>query len=330
VIRLPFSGFACGRIRRLITRMKSAVVICTRNRPDKLALTLEPISRFQPHDFELLVIDTSDETHREEVKRCVERFGGKYHYRNHRGLGASRNTALGMLTCDIVAFLDDDCVPEKDWLTRLTANFTESGIWAVTGRIISFDETLLFDRVACQDLGLEKRTFGPENIAFNPMEIFRNIAKVFSGQLRAGAPAPYGIGHGGNVAFRRDKLEQLGGFNESFWRASEDIEMFYRVLKAKGRIIYEPGALAVHWHPHITVEQVTRARHAYSQGTAAFMRANLNLRMSCLYLGRLAQLAVKYFQYRLNRQPALAAVYGADLKGWCRGLVSGNPRLPES
>ncbi len=310
--------------------MKSAIVICTRNRPEKLALTLEPISQFQPRDFELLVIDTSDEAKRDEVRRCVEKYGGMYFYRDHRGLGASRNTALTKLTCDLVALLDDDCVPEKDWLTQLLSNFTDESIWAVTGRIISFDTTLLFDQVACQDLGLEKRVFGPENIRFSFSELFGKFTKVFSSQLKSAAPAPYGIGHGGNVAFRRDKLQQLGGFNEAFWRASEDIEMFYRVLKAGGRIVYEPGAVAVHCHPHITTEQVSRARHAYSLGTAAFMRSNLNLRMSCLYLGRLIQLTAKYVQFRLSRQHALAQVYGADLKGWCRGLYSGNPRLSES
>lgn len=310
--------------------MKAAIVICTRNRPDRLSLTLEAISRLDPGTFELLVVDTSDETQRGEVRRCVERFGGVYLHREHRGLAVSRNAALARLTCEIVAFLDDDCVPQSDWLTKLLSNFTEGNTWAVTGRIISFDPSLLFDQVASQDLGLEKRIFSSDNIAFSLSEIFHNLAKVFGGQLRASAPAPYGIGHGGNVAFRRDKLQQLGGFNEAFWRASEDIEMFYRVLKASGRIVYEPGAVAVHWHPHLTPEQVSRARHAYSLGTAAFMRSHLSPRLACLCLGRLVQLVAKYIQYRVCGQHALATVYGADVRGFCRGLFSGNPRLHES
>jgi cellulose synthase/poly-beta-1,6-N-acetylglucosamine synthase-like glycosyltransferase len=310
--------------------MKTAIVICTRNRPDPLSATLEPIARYEPRTFDVLVVDTSDETQRDEVRRRVERVGGTYLHREHRGLAVSRNAALAQLTCDIVAFLDDDCVPQKDWLPQLLSNFTDERTWAVTGRIVSFDPSLLFDRVACQDLGLEKRVFGPEDIAFRWSELFGSLAKVFHGQLKASAPAPYGIGHGGNVAFRRDRLEQLGRFNEAFWRASEDIEMFYRVLRAKGRIVYEPGALAVHCHPHITTEQVSRARRAYSLGTAAFMRSNLNPRMFCLCSGRLAQLVAKYVQYRLTGQHALADVYGADVKGFCEGLFSGNPRLSQS
>ena len=286
--------------------MTTAIVICTRNRPDRLRSTLEAISHLNERAFQLLVVDTSDETQRAEVQRCVESFGGNCLHLEHRGLAVSRNAALAKLTCDIVAFLDDDCVPQREWLTRLLANFTDHSTWAVTGRIISFDPSLLFDQVASQDLGLEKRVFSYDNIAFSLSELFRNLAKVFHGQLRSSAPAPYGIGHGGNVAFRRDKLEQLGRFNEAFWRASEDIEMFYRVLQAKGRIVYEPAAVAVHWHPHITTEQVSRARYAYSLGTAAFMRSHLNLRMLCLSLGRLTQLMAKYVQYTLSRQQALA------------------------
>ncbi len=310
--------------------MTTAIVICTRNRPERLRSTLEAISRLDERAFQLLVVDTSDETQRAEVQHCVENFGGTCLHREHRGLAASRNAALAKLTCDIVAFLDDDCVPQKEWLTRLLANFTNDNTWAVTGRIISFDPSLFFDRVASQDLGLEKRVFSYDNIAFSLPELFRNLAKVFHGQLRASAPAPYGIGHGGNVAFRRDKLEQLDRFNEAFWRASEDIEMFYRVLQAKGRIVYEPAAVAVHWHPHITTEQVSRARYAYSLGTAAFMRSHLNLRMLCLSLGRLTQLMAKYVQYTLSRQQALAHVYAADVKGFSRGLFSGNPPLNKS
>jgi O-antigen biosynthesis protein len=310
--------------------MKSALVICTRNRPEKLALTLEPISRFQPHDFDLLVVDTSDEGKRDEVRRCVERFGGTYFYRDHKGLGASRNASLTKINCELVAFLDDDCIPDENWLKLILAGFTEPDVWAVTGRIISYDTTILFDQVACQDLGLTKRSFGPENIRFSLGELLGKVGKIFSGQLKSGAPAPYGIGHGGNVAFRVDKLRQLGGFNEAFWRASEDIEMFYRVLKAGGRIVYEPGALAVHHHPHITTEQVVRARHAYSLGTAAFMRAHLNFRIFLLYMGRLAQLVLKCIQFKLGGKQDLARVYWADIKGWCHGLISGNPPLHKS
>jgi cellulose synthase/poly-beta-1,6-N-acetylglucosamine synthase-like glycosyltransferase len=310
-------------------QMNTAIVICTRNRPERLNSTLEAISRFAPRTFDLLVVDTSDEPNRAEVRRHVEAVGGRCLHREHRGLAVSRNAALATLTCDIVAFLDDDCVPESDWLTRLVAAFTDESIWAVTGRIVSFETSLLFDAVASQDLGLEKRVFGPDNIAFSLSDLLGNFAKVFHGQLRSTAPAPYGIGHGGNVAFRRERLEQLGRFNEAFWRASEDIEMFYRVLRAGGRIIYEPAAVAVHWHPHVTTEAVCRARYAYSLGTAAFMRSNLNPRMLCLCLGRLAQLMVKHVQYRLSRQSALAEVYGADVKGFCRGLVFGNPSPPQ-
>jgi GT2 family glycosyltransferase len=306
----------------------SAIVICTRNRPEKLALTLDPISRFQPHDFELLVIDASDESKRDNVRRCVEKFGGTYFYREHGGLGASRNTALTKLRCELVAFLDDDCVPEKDWLMNLLAAFDDNAsIWAVTGRIISFDTALLFDQVACQDLGLEKRFFGPENLHFHFSEFLKKAATVFSGQLKSAAPAPYGIGHGGNVAFRVEKLKQLGGFNEAFWRASEDIEMFYRVLKGGGKMVYEPNAMAVHHHPHVAVEQVVRARYAYSLGTAAFMRAHLNPRLFMLYMGRLMQLILKYLQFSFGGQKDLAQVYRSDIKGWCHGLLSGNPPL---
>lgn len=177
---------------------------------------------------------------------------------------------------------------------------------------------------------MERRVFGPADIRFRFSELLGKFANIFSGQLRSAAPALYGIGHGGNVAFRVERLRQLGGFNEAFWRASEDIEMFYRVLKAGGRIVYEPKALAVHHHPHITTGQVARARHAYSLGTAAFMRANLSPRIFALYLGRLAQLTMKYAQFRLSGRRALAQVYRADIKGWCHGLLSGNPPLHKS
>ena len=127
-----------------------------------------------------------------------------------RGPAATRNIGWRRARAPIVAFTDDDTVPDRDWLARGLAAFAP-GIDAVTGRIVMpLPETPTdYER---NEQGLERAEFVTANLFV-----------------------------------RRDLLMRLGGFDERFrlpWR--EDSDLHFRLLEAGSVIARAPDALVVH------------------------------------------------------------------------------------
>jgi len=127
-----------------------------------------------------------------------------------RGPAATRNIGWRRARAPIVAFTDDDTVPDRDWLARGLAAFAP-GIDAVTGRIVMpLPETPTdYER---NEQGLERAEFVTANLFV-----------------------------------RRDLLMRLGGFDERFrlpWR--EDSDLHFRLLEAGSVIARAPEALVVH------------------------------------------------------------------------------------
>ncbi|MDD5503592.1 MAG: glycosyltransferase, partial [Candidatus Thermoplasmatota archaeon] len=181
-----------------------------------------------------------------------------------------------------------------------------------------------FEEVAGQDLGGKRREFSGKDIRFGLGKIFANFGKILSKHMKSGAPAPWGIGHGSSMAFRRDVFDKIGKFDERFgvgasFKSGEDVDIFYRILKAGGKIAYAPSAVVRHKH-RMTAEEVFKARYGYSFGAAAIMKKHKeNLLMHFMFLGRRLQLAIKKMQYDLAGNTGLSKAFGADLSGFRDG-----------
>jgi glycosyltransferase involved in cell wall biosynthesis len=88
--------------------------------------------------LELVVIDNDPEGSAREVCESLRDalpFPVRYRIEKRRGIAQARNAALSVClgTADLVAFLDDDEVPERDWLVELMRVQRETGADAVTG-----------------------------------------------------------------------------------------------------------------------------------------------------------------------------------------------------
>ncbi|MCW8195913.1 glycosyltransferase family 2 protein [Proteobacteria bacterium 005FR1] len=87
--------------------------------------------------------------------------------------------------------------------------------------------------------------------------------------IRKGEPTPYPLqawlfGSGGNMVFRKHALRQIGGFDE-FMAVGEDLDVFYRILRAGHALVYSPGAVVM--HSHVREHRRLRKR-LYRWGTA--------------------------------------------------------------
>jgi GT2 family glycosyltransferase len=246
-----------------------SVVICTRERPDRLEACLRSLDRQQYPRFEVVVVDNAPPGAAARVPRRH-----RYVAEPRAGLSWARNAGIAAASGDIIAFLDDDEEPDDHWLAALAGGFARGGdIGCVTGMIVPgrLDTPVQewFEWCGGHSKG---RGFSPA---------------VFS---RRGPQSPLfplpPFGAGGNMAFRREALERIGGFDVAMGagtpaRASEDTLALTLVLLAGYRIAYEPAALVRHDH-YADAADLRRQLRGYGTGLTAYYTALLRHRPGVL------------------------------------------------
>jgi glycosyltransferase involved in cell wall biosynthesis len=238
----------------------ATVAVCTRDRPDDLDRCLRALGRLPDDGQEILVIDNCSAG--DATRRVVERHAGvrdiRYVREERPGLDVARNRALREARHEIVAFTDDDAIPDPSWLRALRRNFGDPRTLCVTGLTMPLElET------EAQEWFERTNSFG------------RGFTRVVYDGARRN-PLPVGqIGAGANMALRRSVLALVGPFDEALDAGTPtcsggDHDMFARILAAGYTIVYEPEALS--WHRHRRDwDALRRTVYGYGVGVYAYL-----------------------------------------------------------
>ena len=243
-----------------------SVAICTRDRPATLSRCLESVLALQrSYRFELLVIDNAPSD--QSTAKLVERFSeARYVLEKCPGLNFARNRAWLEASGDIIAYLDDDVVVDSGWLAGLRESWAENpDAAAFTGLVmpLSLDTRaqVLFEKRNGFRRGFDKNRFGQE-LPGNPLY-----------------PCGAGIfGAGCNMAFRRQILCELGGFDEALDTGPSlpgggDLDIFYRIIRAGYVLVYEPSFMVFHEH-RASDSALRRQYYTWGLGFMAFVEKN--------------------------------------------------------
>jgi glycosyltransferase involved in cell wall biosynthesis len=236
---------------------RATVAVCTRDRPADLRRCLEGLMELPDDGQEIIVIDNAPST--EATRELAGEYPRlRYVLERAPGLDRARNRALREATGEIVAFLDDDSVPDRGWLRALLRGFDDPLVMSVTGLTMPLElETEAqewFERMSSFNRGFERRWFDLTN--HDPLATGR-------------------VGAGVNMALRRDALERVGPFEESLdagtpTKSGGDHEMLARILRLGFRVVYEPDAL--NWHRHRRGwAEVRAALRGYGTGVYALL-----------------------------------------------------------
>ena len=244
------------------------VAICTRDRPELLAICLQSIleSRTQAGDggaaLDILVVDNAPSD--DGTERLARSLGVRYAQEPRPGLDFGRNRALAETSTDVLAFIDDDVRVDRGWFAGLAAAFArEPDAGGVTGLVLpaelETDAQVMFERRGGFRRGFHRRRLGPGPLPGNGL--FPSGAGIF--------------GAGCNMAFDRRLLEELGGFDEALdtgppLPGGGDLDMFYRVVRAGRPMAYAPEALVFHRHRR-EQEQLRRQYGSWGSGMMAFV-----------------------------------------------------------
>ena len=230
-----------------------SVVVCTHQRVRHLVACLEGLSALDD-PVEVIVVDSASEPPVEgEVEKFRDRLPGLvYLYEPEPGLSIARNAGLAAASCDLVAFVDDDASPLPGWARRIAAGFADPEVACVGGSCAPAFE------------GLRPRWMSDRLLALAGVTSFgsspRNVTRT--------ADYPFGA----NIAFRRDALAAIGGFDPALGRtgssllSGEESDVVSRLLGLGRRVRIEPGAVVRHT---VTVERLQGSyyrRRFYWQG----------------------------------------------------------------
>ena len=232
--------------------MDISLVISTRNRASQLEQALDSYARLR-HEraWELVIVDngSSDATPQVLVE-FGRRFTGNIRFMQHAppGLGGARNVGWRAARGEIVAFTDDDCYPQQDYLTHICSCFSNPRYGFVGGRVLLYDP---LDYPITIQLSDRRMEFPPRSYI-----------------------AP-GQAHGANFAFRRQVLEAIGGFDERLgagtkYHSAEDTDAMARVSALGWWGLYDPAPTVSHHHRRRDASEIQRMRKGHGIGTGAY------------------------------------------------------------
>ncbi|HZS59244.1 MAG TPA: glycosyltransferase [Gemmatimonadaceae bacterium] len=186
--------------------MTCSVVIPTCNRTALLERCLTALAG----TAEIVVADDGASA---ETEALAEAFGARYVRSDpaHRGPAAARNAGWRAATGAIIAFTDDDTIPDPCWVTNGVAAIEASGAGAAWGDV--------------------RMPIGEQ-----PSDYERDAARL-----------EHAVFVTANCFVRRSVLVALGGFDETFtmaWR--EDSDLYFRLLDAGYRVVHAPDAVVMH------------------------------------------------------------------------------------
>jgi GT2 family glycosyltransferase len=227
------------------------VVIPTRNRLTQLRRALRCVEEqdYPAESYEVIVVDdgSSDGTDR-YLQALSNSNAVRTIVQQHAGPGAARNAGARAGGGDIVAFTDDDCLPERGWLAALAQSFSSADRSAglvVGGRIE------------------ERVTAGQWLQTFYATRAERQQAQC-GGKVDLLDSA--------NVACDRTAFLSVGGFSESLaFPGLEDMDLSFRLEDAGCRIRANPAAVVGHAG---ATSLGAMARQAFDRGRGSAMLMN--------------------------------------------------------
>ncbi len=218
-----------------------SVAVCSRDRPQQLRACLASLKHLTYPHLDIIVVDNapSDDSTRILVQTDYPDF--KYIQEIRPGLNWARNRAIIEAQGEILAFTDDDVVVDPDWIQPLVTLFMDHPqVMAVTGLVapleLETEAQVLFEAQGGFGRGFQRQWYHSSDQSLP-------WAMLGTGNYGTGA----------NMAYRRLIFHTVGLFNPALdvgtpTQGAGDLEMFYRILKHRYTLVYEPSAIVYHRH----------------------------------------------------------------------------------
>ncbi|MBV8881224.1 MAG: glycosyltransferase family 2 protein [Planctomycetaceae bacterium] len=281
------------------TMTRISVVLPTLERPEAIYNLLRHLEHQTVAPFEIVVIDQSAGVDARVAAYAAEHPLVRHHRIPVKGLPNARNVGVARSRGDVVVFLDDDSIPHADLVRFHAEAYADPTVAGVGGQVRGGYDA------ADGAIGTFRESDG---------RVVRNF----------GASRRCAVDHlpGGNMSFRREVFEKVGGFDLRFGGSAigEETDFCLRARRAGFRFVFEPRASLEHLHlptGGCRAPSFENWLYWHSHNTVLFALRHARLAMLPFFLIkrtlRLGLFAIEH------GSPALIAV---GLQGFARGIAT--------
>ena len=221
-----------------------SIIIPTYNRPNQLAACLQSLVKldYPANRFEVIAVDDGGSVLLEPVVATVRnQLDIKLIAQTNAGPASARNTGAANAKGTHLAFIDDDCFPDPNWLQVLASRFRETPDCILGGRTINLLKNNIYSTMSQLIIDVVYRHYNAD-----PYQ-----SRFFATN---------------NMALPTDRFFAIGKFNSDF-TTSEDREFCNRCLYHGFQMIYDPAAIVYHAH---LLKFLTFCRQHFNYGRGAF------------------------------------------------------------
>jgi GT2 family glycosyltransferase len=212
-----------------------SVVVCSYNGESTIRETLEAATKLDYRNYEVIVVDDGST---DGTAAIASEYDVRLIRTENQGLSAARNVGLAAATGEIVAYTDDDAYPDPDWLTYLALAFATSDAAAIGGPNLLPAEDGRVAQCVYHAPG------GPAHVLLSDREAEH---------------VP-----GCNMAFRKERLEAVGGFDTRFRTAGDDVDVCWK-LQDRGWTVGFHAAACVYHHRRSSLRTYWRQQVGYGR-----------------------------------------------------------------
>lgn len=220
-------------------RVKVSVVVATYNGARTLNACLNSLMRLNYQDCEVILVDDGSTDATPEIAKKFPEI--RYIRQDNLGLSAARNAGIAAATGEIVAFTDDDCRADEDWLYYLVGDLLRSDFVGIGGH------NLLPPEDSCVAAAVLISPGGPAHVLLTDREA-EHIP-------------------GCNMAFYKWALVQIGMFDPIFRKAGDDVDICWRLQDGRLKIGFCPAAFVWHYR-RSTIKAYLKQQTGYGEAEA--------------------------------------------------------------
>jgi len=201
-----------------------SIIVTVKNEEKKLKETLEALTRIDYPSYEVVLVDGGSN---DGTINIAEKFPIKTIQASDSNPGQGRNIGVENSSGEVIAFIDGDCVPERDWLRKSVESLKCKGVGGVGGPMVPYEKSNHLSKTILNALSTIFANAGSTNFArYKKSKVVKNIPSC-------------------NAIYRREILEEARLFSDDL-KYCEDVDLNYKIRKKGYCVMYSPDLAVKH------------------------------------------------------------------------------------
>lgn len=219
-----------------------SVVVCTHNGSKTISECLNQLLKINYSNYEVIVVNDGSTDNTETI---VAQFPFRVISTENNGLSYARNIGGNAANGEIIVYVDDDAIPDVDWLAYLGMSYMTTDFAAIGGpNIAPLNSSFIADCV--------------DHAPGSPTHV------LISDRDAEHIP-------GCNLSVRKEVFDKIGGFDSQFRVAGDDVDLCWRIEEGGWKIGFNAAAMVWH-HRRSSIKSYWKQQLGYGKAEALLER----------------------------------------------------------